>query len=384
MSETVTNEAPSGVAAPAGLAIGEPAPWFTARSTANPRFVFHTTAGRYVALGFFGSAGHAVALAALAEVAQRRAMFDDIKASVFGVSADPADETDNPVASSLPGFCWFWDFDLAVSSLYGAAPRDPAAGPVAYRSFWLVLDPQLRCVLRAPITETAAVLDFIAAAPAPADHAGVALHAPVLILPRVFEPEFCRRLIDTYEAAGGQPSGFMRDIDGRTRLILDPNHKQRSDHDLVDPELRAAAARRIRNRLVPEVAKAFQFQATRMERYLVGCYDAAEGGHFRAHRDNTTAGTAHRRFAVTINLNAEDYDGGDLSFPEFGPRHYRAPTGGAVVFSCSLLHRVDPIVRGRRFAFLPFLYDDAAAKEREARNAELGDELKPYVASAPG
>jgi predicted 2-oxoglutarate/Fe(II)-dependent dioxygenase YbiX len=139
-------------------------------------------------------------------------------------------------------------------------------------------------------------------------------------------------------------------------------------------------ANRVQARLVPEVAKAFQFKATRMERYLVGCYDAAEGGHFRPHRDNTTAGTAHRRFAVTINLNAEDYEGGDLSFPEFGPRRYRAPTGGAVVFSCSLLHMVDPIVAGRRFAFLPFLYDEVAAREREARNAELGEELAPYVA----
>jgi hypothetical protein len=56
-------------------------------------------------------------------------------------------------------------------------------------------------------------------------------------------------------------------------------------------------------------------------------------------------------------------------FPEYGPRTYRAPTGGAIVFSCSLLHRAMPVTRGTRFAFLPFLYDDAAAKLREARTA---------------
>ena len=369
------------VTSPPGPRIGEPAPWFTARSTSNPRFTFHTAAGRYVALCFVGAAEHPLAAAALAEVTRRRAIFDDLKASFFGVSIDPADETRGRVAESLPGLRWFWDHDLAVSRLYGAALADAAAqGQVAYRPFWLVLDPQLRCVFSAPITETRAVLDFIAAAPEVGDHAGAPLHAPVLILPRVFEPALCRRLIDTYEADGGQASGFMRDVDGKTRLILDPTHKQRSDHDLVDPALRQAVAGRIRDRLVPEVAKAFQFQATRMERYLVGCYNAAEGGHFRAHRDNTTAGTAHRRFAVTLNLNAEDYEGGDLSFPEFGPRRYRAPTGGAVVFSCSLLHMVDPITAGRRFAFLPFLYDETAAKQREARNTELGEELSPYVA----
>jgi len=37
-----------------------------------------------------------------------------------------------------------------------------------------------------------------------------------------------------------------------------------------------------------------------------------------------------------------------------------------VVFSCSLLHEVVPMIRGRRFAFLPFLYDDAAAELRDA------------------
>lgn len=379
----MTDPADTSLAPLPGPRIGEPAPWFVARSSANPRFTFHTIAGRYVALCFVGSAEHPLATAALAEVTRRRAVFDDTKASFFGVSIDPADEAQGRVVESLPGLRWFWDHDLAISRLYGAVPPEtPTQGQVAYRPFWLVLDPQLRCVFTAPIKETSAVLDFIAAAPAPGDHAGTALHAPVLILPRVLEPALCRRLIDVYEANGGRTSGFMRDVDGKTRLILDPSHKQRSDHELEDPALRQAVAGRVRDRLIPEVAKAFQFQATRMERYLVGCYDAAEGGHFRAHRDNTTAGTAHRRFAVTINLNAEDYEGGDLSFPEFGPRRYRAPTGGAVVFSCSLLHMVDPITTGRRFAFLPFLYDEAAAKAREARNAELGEELSPYVAGS--
>jgi hypothetical protein len=117
---------------------------------------------------------------------------------------------------------------------------------------------------------------------------------------------------------------------------------------------------------VPEIAKAFQFRVTRIERYIVACYDAADGGHFRAHRDNTTKGTAHRRFAVSINLN-DGYDGGELWFPEFGPRRYRPPAGGAVVFSCSLLHEATRVTRGVRYATLPFLYDDAAGSGSRTR-----------------
>ena len=109
---------------------------------------------------------------------------------------------------------------------------------------------------------------------------------------------------------------------------------------------------------------------TRIERYIVACYDATEGGYFKAHRDDTTAATKHRKFAVSINLNAEEFEGGNLIFPEFGPQSYRPPTGGAVVFSCSLLHEATPVTQGTRYAFLPFLYDEAGA-EVKARNQHL-------------
>jgi predicted 2-oxoglutarate/Fe(II)-dependent dioxygenase YbiX len=142
--------------------------------------------------------------------------------------------------------------------------------------------------------------------------------------------------------------------------------KRRRDVLIEASDLQDEIRDALRRRLVPEIRKAFQFEATRIERFVVSCYDAAEGGMFRAHRDNTTLGTAHRRFAVSINLNAEAFEGGDLRFPEFGRRTWRPPTGGAVVFSCSLLHEAMPVTAGRRYAFLPFLYDEAAALVREA------------------
>ncbi|HEX2725725.1 MAG TPA: 2OG-Fe(II) oxygenase, partial [Beijerinckiaceae bacterium] len=133
------------------------------------------------------------------------------------------------------------------------------------------------------------------------------------------------------------------------------------------------------------IQKVHHFKATRMERYIVSCYAAEDGGHFRPHRDNTTKATAHRRFAVSINLN-NDFEGGEVGFPEYGPRSYKAPVGGAVVFSTPLLHAVSPVTKGRRYAFLPFLYDDAAARIREANNAFLGEGIgayKPGAAAEP-
>ena len=131
----------------------------------------------------------------------------------------------------------------------------------------------------------------------------------------------------------------------------------------------------IRRRLAPLLHRAFQFKATIMERALVSCYDAQERGHFRPHRDNTTLGTRHRRFAVSLFLNSGDYDGGQLRFPEFGNALYSAPTGGAVVFSCSLLHEATAVTRGLRYMFLPFLYDKASSQEREANAQHLSDKV---------
>jgi predicted 2-oxoglutarate/Fe(II)-dependent dioxygenase YbiX len=142
--------------------------------------------------------------------------------------------------------------------------------------------------------------------------------------------------------------------------------KRRRDVTITDPAFRSELVNTLARRLVPEIAKVFQFKVTRLERYMVACYDAAEGGYFRAHRDNETIATRHRKFAVSINLNAEAFEGGDLRFPEFGPRTYRPPTGGAVVFACGLQHEATPVTRGRRYAFLPFLYDEAGAAIREA------------------
>jgi predicted 2-oxoglutarate/Fe(II)-dependent dioxygenase YbiX len=193
----------------------------------------------------------------------------------------------------------------------------------------------------------------------------------------VFEPEFCAHLIALYDQNGGRESGFMREINGKTVMAHDPSHKRRKDYIIEDEALIKETQQRIRRRVVPEILKVHQFKVTRMERYIVSCYAAEDRGHFRAHRDNTTSGTAHRRFAVSINLNSE-FEGGEISFPEYGPRRFKPPVGGACVFSCSLLHEVSPVTAGRRYAFLPFLYDDEAARIREANNVHLGAGVAAY------
>jgi peroxiredoxin/predicted 2-oxoglutarate/Fe(II)-dependent dioxygenase YbiX len=363
----------------APIAPGDPAPWFRQRSTSNPSYAFDTVAGRYVVMCFFGSAADPATQAALDAVRRHRALFDDVRACFFGVSVDPADAAQGRVQESLPGIRFFLDFDTAVSRLYGAVASDGAgdAETVEMRRFWLVLDTTLRVIAVLPFapdgSDRTAVFELLRGLPPPgrAPGGGGELPVPVLWLPDVFEPELCRTLIAAYERHGGAESGFMRDVEGKTTLVHDASHKRRRDFTVEDADLIRTIQTRVARRIKPEIQKVHHFDVTRMERYLVACYRAEDAGHFRPHRDNTTKGTAHRRFAVSINLN-EGFQGGDLSFPEFGPRQFRPPVGGAVVFSCSLMHTVSPVTKGHRFAFLPFLYDDAAAKLRASNQQFLG------------
>lgn len=352
------------------LQLGEAAPHFRARSQRNPRFVFDSMAGQYVVLAFLPKGADEATVGALARAATDRSVFDDQRAAALTVVIPDGEDAPPPLAQLR---CFF-DDGGTVAGLFGALTPDGGTHPV-----WFVFDPNLRLILRAPLHETQAVVRFLRSAPPVDRYAGSEMWAPVLLVPNVLEPELCRRLIGLYQEKGGAPSGFMREVDGKTRLIHDPSHKIRSDVLVEDAQLQAVLRSRVHLSLVPQIAKAFQFTVTRMERYLVAQYDAESGGHFRRHRDNTTAGTAHRRFAVSINLNA-DFEGGDLRFPEFGPRTYRPPVGGAVVFSCSLLHEATPVTRGVRYAFLPFLYDEAAAKIREANRVHL--DLGPQASSA--
>jgi predicted 2-oxoglutarate/Fe(II)-dependent dioxygenase YbiX/peroxiredoxin len=357
---------------------GDPAPWFHQQTSHNPAYHFASAAGRYILLGFFGTNHGGSAAKSLALIETRRELFDDDRLSFFGVTADPRDR--DQTVQRTPGIRYFWDLDLKASRLYGAAPQS-GEGDLLFRRQWILLDPMLRVIAVTPMlrdgSELPGLIARLEALPPVAAYPGIEIQAPIIYLPNVFEPELCSHLVELYERHGGEESGFMREVDGKTVGVRDAVHKSRSDYVILEEDIQRMTRARVSRRIVPEILKVHQFEATRMERYIVACYSAEERGHFLAHRDNTTSGTAHRRFAVSINLN-DDFDGGEISFPEFGPRSYKPPVGGAVVFSCSLLHRVTPMTRGRRYAFLPFLYDDAAAALREANNTALGEGVGPY------
>jgi predicted 2-oxoglutarate/Fe(II)-dependent dioxygenase YbiX/peroxiredoxin len=346
------------------IVLGDRVPRFSASLVAGGSFDLHVSAGRWVVLSFLGSPSDPRAHAELANLLRDAELFREDHLVAGCVFTGPPDDLEKISAISGNSLFFLADYDGAVSRSFGAleTPRT------------IVLDPMLRAVADiawdcAP-GHAESVRSVLRNLPAVDDSAGVPMSAPALIVPRVFSFELCDFLVQFYEQQGGEDSGFQFDIAGKTTTLSDWRLKRRSDLIVAAPEVRDLIRQQIVRRLLPEIEQFFQFRATRMDRYIVARYDSEVGGHFHRHRDNVNAGAQHRRFAVSINLNS-NFEGCDLMFPEFGRKVYRPPDGGALIFSCGALHQVTPITRGKRYAFLAFLYGEEDAKRREANNARL-------------
>src|ERR1700761_5818409 len=101
--------------------VGEPAPFFAAATDGVERYSLDVVAGRWIVLMFFGTAGQQATAEGLARALERRALFDGANAALFGVSVDPADRAERGLINSDPGVRCFWDFDQAVTRLWGVA-----------------------------------------------------------------------------------------------------------------------------------------------------------------------------------------------------------------------------------------------------------------------
>jgi predicted 2-oxoglutarate/Fe(II)-dependent dioxygenase YbiX len=360
------------------IILGDPVPWFSLPVVTGGSFDLHAGAGRWVVLSFVGSLADPRAMAEVAELARLSAAFSEDHLIIGCVFTGQASDTDSHTGSlgaiSSGTLSFLADRDGAVSRSFGAGemPRT------------IVLDPMLRAVADIawdiPQGHADMVRNVLQGLPRVDDSAGVPMFAPALMVPRVFSFGICDFLIQFYETQGAIDSGFQFDVDGKTVTLSDWRLKRRSDVAVGVPEVRELIRDHIVRRLVGPIERYFQFKVTRMDRYVVACYDSAVAAHFHRHRDNINAGAQHRRFALSINLS-KDFEGGDLVFPEFGTKAYRPSEGGALVFSCGALHQVTPVTKGKRYAFLAFMYGEEDAIRREGNNARLHAGELQYDAS---
>ncbi len=189
--------------------------------------------------------------------------------------------------------------------------------------------------------------------------------APVLVIENILTPELCEALIAFWKMNPKQTGGVASAQQGNAAEI--ESIKRRDDVILPDGQLFSDVKASMGRRVLPLIERAFRLKVASMEAPRIGGYDEANLGAFGRHRDNTTPHTAHRRFALTLNLNTGAYEGGELRFPEYGRGLYAPPAGGGVVFSCSLLHEALPVTKGLRLGMFTFFTDAEGAKQERKR-----------------
>lgn len=209
-------------------------------------------------------------------------------------------------------------------------------------------------------------------------------HAPVLLVKNVLTPDMRQELMDFWATnerhEGGVGSGKKTRVQKTAKIRTDCFIRDKAFHARIDERLSRS--------LFPEIEKVYGIQVTRREDYKVGCYFADDGGFFSKHRDNFEYPLSYRRLAMTLVLN-DDYEGGNLLFPEYTSDLYRIEGGDAVVFPCSLVHQVTPVTGGKRFVMISFYYGEPQAEHRaHLRQAIAGatapaDEWKVIAGLSP-
>jgi predicted SAM-dependent methyltransferase/predicted 2-oxoglutarate/Fe(II)-dependent dioxygenase YbiX len=345
-------------------------PWMPSAGDLAPEWTARTLDGE--AVSSESLAGRATLLCLLPEGA---AFFDalerlgSIACEVRGLVATP---------HSLGGRRWRFpvliDEGGAIARAFGL-PASERSRPEAPRPRVALIGPDRRVLATREVSANdagARAAKELVADPSP----GVG-QAPVLVIPGLLSNEHCQALVAAWRSGETVPGRVTRTDGSQLLGVVDPSYKNRRDLPLMGA-LRDQVWQQLQWRMSPLVRRAWHFDIRHCEYLQVGRYSAEEGGHFSAHRDDTT--TPHRRFALTLNLN-DGYEGGELHFPEFDAT-YRPRPGEAVVFSCALFHQALPVTRGDRFVLVGMFWSDAevAPYERVQRRFDrAGAPVPPPV-----
>jgi len=365
------------------LTVGDHAPNFAIPNTEGHYLKLTEIAGKPMVLFFYASDEIETCREIAGNFKNLMPALNEFDLQIYGISPDAPESRKIFAEKNCLPFVLLSDLDRKVSEQYGvcfAHSKEPSL--TIYSRVAFLLDCNLRIFkiydLKNVLTWAIALLEDLKALPRE-EPRHITMQAPVLLIPNVLSPEFCRELIHVWHTKGNDDSGFMRSVGEKTLAYIDYQSKRRRDHFVRDPQLQATLNKVIVTRIAPEIEKAFHYQITRQERYKIAFYDGSLGGFFRTHRDNTTGGTAHRRFAMSLNLNVEEYEGGYLRFPEYAPHLYKPDTGSAIIFSGSLMHEATPVTSGIRFVLLNFFYSDKDAESRNSYEAIVKNDYKAVV-----
>jgi peroxiredoxin len=348
----------------ASLKPGDRIPNFLLPDQENARRSFyHELLGQPILL----LAGQELNAGAVLALAQRAEEIAELKAQIFCVTSSDVIKTAGLMRQMPASFTVFSD---PPGQMVGPLMASAGAGGQG-RLFLLDQNQRIMeiveigsegCDLTAALSRLKEIRDERASSPSTQGRA-----APVLLLPHLFDQAFCRQLIDLWKAEhqeGGFSTGY-----GNT---YDASRKKTLEHVIKDPALHRYISYTLARRVGPELAKVFNYQAAfQFEVHIVMSYLPDRQDFFGLHRDDLRPENK-RRFALSLNLN-DDFEGGELHFPEYSPDGYKMAAGMGCIFSCPLLHEARPVTKGQRFVMTSFFCDsdqaagDVGVKQRSVR-----------------
>ncbi len=304
------------------LSPGDIAPPFALPTDKGDAFDLYgdDVAGNFIAI-VFCPGGISNATGQLQGFAERYELLQEKGVVVVAVSDESQPELAEQRQSLELPFELLSDHDRKLFAGYGIATRDnqPDSQPVT-----LLVRPNLHCLdLMRDGLHAETVLELVCGQRDQQNETALGFQPPILMVPDVLTRDDCQRLIETYNAPN-VPIVQLSELDelnieGDVKArVADYDRQDRIDHFITDEESKTFVSKRLQARLLPEIKKAFHYTVTSFEGLRIGCYEGERGGRAHGHRDNSLPDVAHRRFAVSINLNAEDFKGGEIRFPEFG------------------------------------------------------------------
>src|ERR1700722_34170 len=131
---------PLTVPTPAAFGLGDPVPWFNARSLTGGELHLHVNAGRWIVLSFFHELSSPRAQEEFRALVTLLANVSEDKMIAYAVMTTPPDNLAGLLTAPVPALRLLADYDGAVTRLYGATdtPRT------------VVLDPMLRAIAIVP------------------------------------------------------------------------------------------------------------------------------------------------------------------------------------------------------------------------------------------
>jgi len=118
------------------IALGNPVPWFSARTVAGTAVELQVNAGRWIVLSFNGPATEPRAITELQSLINQQHLFNEDKLIVFGIMIGAKADLELLAPFCSPALSFIADSDGVLSRLYGA-DRMPRT---------VILDPMLRAI----------------------------------------------------------------------------------------------------------------------------------------------------------------------------------------------------------------------------------------------